>query len=82
MFWFLVLINDAGLKNIKENLVLKMTEAINKRTELQPTHRKQLDDLTVAESFQLTYSLENNDEEILGKPVTFHNINNEVLPPH
>ena len=80
MFLFLVLINDAGFKNIKDNIGLKITQAINKRTELQPTHWKYVDDLTVAESLKLKESLVNDDEEILDKPLTYHNRNNQVLP--
>ena len=80
LFLFLVLINDAGFKNIKDNIGLKITQAINKRTELQPTHWKYVDDLTVAESLKLKESLVNDDEEILDKPLTYHNRNNQVLP--
>ena len=39
-----------------------------------------MDDLTVAESLKLKESLVNDDEEILDKPLTYHNRNNQVLP--
>ena len=82
MFLFLVLINEAGFKNIKESIGLKITQAINKRSELQPGHWKYVDDLTVAEALKLKDSLENDDEGTLDKPLTFHNRNNQVLPQH
>ena len=38
MFLFQVLINDAGYRNESENLEIKITKALNKRTELETRH--------------------------------------------
>ena len=80
MFLFLVLINDAGFKNERESVGLKITKAVNKRTELEAKHWKYVDDLTVAEALKLKESLTNDDNNVLEKPHTFHNRTNQVLP--
>ena len=80
MFLFLVLINDAGIKNESESLGLKMTKAFNKRTELSPRHWKYVDDLTVAEAIYLKSSLTNDDEDTLEKPLPYHSRTNQILP--
>ena len=48
MFLFLVLINDAGFKNERESLGKKITQAINKITELNTKYWKYVDDLNLA----------------------------------
>ena len=57
MFLFLVLIIDAGFKNERESLCIKITQAINKRTELNTKHWKYVDDLTLAETIQIKDAL-------------------------
>ena len=73
MFLFLVLINDAGFKNESESLGLKITKAVNKRTELETNHWHYVDDLTVAGAIHLKRSLTNDDNDTLEKQNTFHN---------
>ena len=80
MFLFLVLINDAGFKNERESIGLKITEAFNKRKELKEKHWKYVDDLTVAEAIRLKNSLVNEEDEMLDKPLTYHNRTKQVLP--
>jgi hypothetical protein len=80
MFLFLVLINDAGFKKESESIGIKLTKAFNKRRELDTKHWKYVDDLTVAEALKLKESLENDDDDILEKPLTYHNRTNQILP--
>ena len=80
MFLFLVLINDAGYKHESESIGVKITQAFNKRTELNTRHWKYVDDLTVAEAINLKKSLTNDDEESLQKPLSYHSRTNQVLP--
>ena len=80
MFLFLVLINDAGFKNERESIGLKITEAFNKRKELKEKHWKYVDDLTVAEAIRLKNSLVNEEDEMLDKPLTYHNRTKQVVP--
>ena len=80
MFLFLVLINDAGFKNESESLGVKITQAFNKRTELNTRHWKYVDDLTVAEAINLKRSLTSDDENTLQKPLSYHNRTQQVLP--
>ena len=79
MFLFLVLINDAGFKNESESIGVKITKAINKRTELDTKHWKYVDDLTMAEAIYLKESLTNDDDDKQVKPLTYHNRTNQVL---
>ena len=80
MFLFLVLIIDAGFKNERESLCIKITQAINKRTELNTKHWKYVNDFTLAEAIKLKDSLQNDDEEKLEKPLTYHNRTKQFLP--
>ena len=80
MFLFLVLINDVGFKKESESIGIKLTKAFNKRKELDTKHWKYVDDLTVAEALKLKESLENDDDDLLKKPLTYHNWNNQILP--
>ena len=72
MFLFLVLINDAGFKKEIESIGINLTKAFNKRKELDTQHWKYVDDLTVAKALKLKENLENDDDDLLEKPLTYH----------
>ena len=53
MFLFLIQINDAGFPQEIKSLGNKITQHINKRTEIPCCHWKYVDDLTIAEALDL-----------------------------
>ena len=79
MFLFLILINDAGFKEIKNEIGIKITSAVNKRKEMDENHWKYVDDLTIEESIDLKQVLKNDTEKTLEKPLTYHNRWNHIF---
>ena len=69
----LILINDAGFKEINNEIGIKITSAVNKRKEMDENHWKYVDDLTIEESIDLKQVLKNDTEKTLEKPLTYHN---------
>ena len=80
MFLFLILINGAGFSAQNRELGSKITQATNKRKEIENKHWKYVDDLTVAEALELKSALIEDDDETLEKPLTYHNRTNQILP--
>ena len=82
LFLFLVLINDAGFPELNKDFGERITRAITKRKQIDPKHWKYVDDLTLAEAIDLKTLLEKDTNNVLEKPLTYHNRTEHILPPH
>ena len=80
MFLFLILINDAGFKTENIEIGKKITSTINKRDKIATDHWKYVDDMTIAEALLLKELLEDDEENVLDKPLTYHNRTQQILP--
>ena len=80
LFLFLILINDAGYKNLEKNIGKIITVKKNKRKLIQNTHVKYVDDMTLAVALNLRKSLEPNPDVNLPFPLNYHDRTQQVLP--
>ena len=81
LFLFLVMINDAGYPDENSEMGKRITQAINKRKEIESKHWKYVDDLTIAEAIDLKTKLVRDVEKTLEKPLTYHERTEHILPP-
>ena len=80
LFIFLILINAAGHQNLEKHLGLKMTVGLNKRTPMQHTHLKYVDDLSLAQSINLREHLITNPDPNPARPLAYHDRTHHLLP--
>ena len=80
MFLFIVLINLIGFGTQTNRLGKTITKPINKRKPMTSIHLKFIDDLTVAESFNLKKQLIVNPDINQQRPLEFHDRTNHILP--
>ena len=81
LFLFLVMINDEGYPDEDREMGKRITQAINKRKEIETKHWKYVDDLTIAEAIDLKTKLVRDVEKTLEKPLTYHERTEHILPP-
>ena len=58
---FLVQINNAGFEEENREIGLRITRAVNKRTEIPTKHWKYVDDLTIGEAIDLKRVIKSSD---------------------
>jgi hypothetical protein len=80
LFLFLIQINEAGFKEQDKEIGKSITERAKKRKEITTGHWKYVDDLTLAEALDLKKCLESDSENILEKPLAYHDRTNHILP--
>ena len=79
MFLFLVLINDAGFKDVNMNVGEKLTRPVNGKTQIRNTHVKYVDDLTIAEAMKLKNVLHVDNNLSWKRPLNYHNRTEQIL---
>ena len=80
LFLFIIQINEAGFKEQDKEIGKSITECAKKRKEITTGHWKYVDDLTLAEALDLKKCLESDSENILEKPLAYHDRTNHILP--
>ena len=81
LFLFLILINFAGYEELNRKLGEQITTIKNKRTNIPNIHLKFVDDLTLAESFNLRDYVIPNPDPCPPRPLSYHNRTLHVVPP-
>ena len=67
----MVQINEAGYEEINREVGKSITKAINRRKEIDTSHWKYINELTIAEAIDLKSFLAKDDQ--LPKPLVYHN---------
>ena len=80
LFLFLIQINEAGFKEQDKEIGKRITDCAKKRKEITTGHWKYVDDLTLAEALDLKKCLVSDSENILEKPLAYHDRTNHILP--
>ena len=80
LFLFLILINDAGYENLQKELGEHITTKKNKRQIIPNIHLKFVDDLTMAESFNLKENVIPNPDPNPPRPLAYRDRTLHVLP--
>ena len=77
---FLILINAAGYPHLEQNLGKRVTERLCKRTPLENTHLKYVDDMSIAQAIDMRKCLVKNPDPNQPKPLAYHDRTNHILP--
>ena len=80
LFLFLILINAAGHQHLEKHLGYKVTVGLNKRTPMQHTHMKYVDDLSLVQSLNLREHLIPNPDPNPARPLAYRDRTHHLLP--
>ena len=81
LFLFLILINYAGYEELTRNIGEHITTQRNKRKSIPNIHLKFVDDLTLAESFNIKDYIIPNPDPSPPRPLSYHDRTLHVVPP-
>ena len=81
LFLFLILINYAGYEELTKNIGEHITRKKNTRKAIPNIHLKFVDDLTLAESFNLKDYIIPNPDPSPPRPLSYHERALHVVPP-
>ena len=82
LFLFLILINAAGYEQLEKNLGKKITEKKSKRHIIPKLHLKFVDDVSLAEAFNIKESVIPNPNPNPPRPLAYHDRTLHTVPAH
>ena len=81
LFLFLLLINYAGYEELTRNIGENITAKMNKRKPMSNIHLKFVDDISLAESFNIKDYIIPNPDPFPPRPLSYHDRTLHVVPP-